>query len=92
VGTFNPDVAKSTALIKRETPSSPGDDEVVVNILCRPINPSDIMVYSGYYPLFQPEKLPVPIGLEGMGTISEVNSSFVSCSFFTRILSCEVYS
>jgi trans-2-enoyl-CoA reductase len=80
VGAYNADVTKSTVLTERETPS-PGDDQVVVNILCRPINPSDILIYSGHYAPFQPTKLPVTIGQEGMGIISEVICAFAKYHF-----------
>ncbi|XP_024524245.1 enoyl-[acyl-carrier-protein] reductase, mitochondrial-like [Selaginella moellendorffii] len=51
-----------------QTPK-PGPDEVLLKILCRPVNPSDVVSLMGIYP--GDYKFPYVPGFEGMGTIHE---------------------
>ena len=44
---------------------TPGQGEVLVRILLRPINPADVFSLIGFYKGFQPESLPAVPGLEG---------------------------
>lgn len=72
---FNADPVEAATLVEKVPTPSPGKDEVLVHLLCRPINPSDLMALKGVYPSFQPKKFPIAVGSEGMGKISEVLSS-----------------
>lgn len=83
---FNVDLTKALAFTDQPTPS-PGDDEVLIHMQCRPVNPSDIMVFQGYYPPFpNPTKFPVPLGLEGMGVVAEVGKNVQGLSVGQRVV------
>ncbi len=49
------------------------NDEVVIEVLYSPVNPSDLLLMQGTYPV-QP-KLPAVIGQEGVGRVVSVGSS-----------------
>lgn len=49
----------------------PGQGEVLVNIILRPVNPADIFSLQGVYPGFQPKAYPAVPGLEGVGVVEE---------------------
>uniref|UniRef100_A0A7S0RMK9 Enoyl reductase (ER) domain-containing protein n=1 Tax=Chlamydomonas leiostraca TaxID=1034604 RepID=A0A7S0RMK9_9CHLO len=48
---------------------TPGDGEVLVKLLLRPVNPADIFSIMGVYPGYQPTSLPAVAGMEGMGVV-----------------------
>ncbi|KAK9826125.1 hypothetical protein WJX81_006454 [Elliptochloris bilobata] len=58
---------------------------VLVNVLWRPINPSDIMCLQGIYQGFRPTKLPAVPGLEGMGVIAAVGEGVSGWKEGTRV-------
>lgn len=63
----------------------PGEGEVRVRLTHRPINPADIFVVAGVYPL-QPAALPGIPGLEGMGTIDAVGPGVAGWSVGQRVV------
>ena len=48
-------------------------DEVIIDVLYSPVNPSDLLLMKGTYPI-QPE-LPAVIGGEGVGRVASIGSS-----------------
>lgn len=50
------------------------EDELLIRITCRPVNPADILQCSGYYPRLHPE-LPTTPGIEGVGVVEEASPS-----------------
>lgn len=62
------DPIQGTRLVKRPVPE-PGEGQVLVNILLRPINPSDVMSLIGVYPGFT-TKLPGVPGIDGACALS----------------------
>ena len=65
----------------RETPV-PGPFQVLVRVLCRPVNPSDVLGLKGQYPGWRPNHFPSIPGLEGMGIISQVTQSQIKPNHF----------
>ena len=55
-----------------------GNDEVVIAVLYSPVNPSDLLLMQGTYPI-QP-KLPSVIGGEGVGRVVSVGTSVTTVS------------
>eukprot|EP01112_Ceratiomyxa_fruticulosa_P009260 TRINITY_DN2413_c0_g1_i1.p1 TRINITY_DN2413_c0_g1~~TRINITY_DN2413_c0_g1_i1.p1 ORF type:complete len:347 (+),score=86.56 TRINITY_DN2413_c0_g1_i1:127-1167(+) len=53
----------------------PKENEVLVNITLRPVDPADVFSLMGFYPGFQPKTLPATPGLEGMGVVAEIGKS-----------------
>jgi NADPH:quinone reductase-like Zn-dependent oxidoreductase len=49
------------------------NDEVIIEVLYSPVNPSDLLLMQGTYPI-QPE-LPAVIGGEGVGRVASIGSS-----------------
>ena len=68
------------ATVPKPTPTG---TEVLVNLLVRPINNSDVVSVLGHYPGFRPASLPAVPGLEGMGVVEAVGDK-VSISFQKR--------
>ncbi|EFJ17908.1 hypothetical protein SELMODRAFT_233661 [Selaginella moellendorffii] len=62
-----------------------GSGQVVVKLLCRPVNPSDIMCLQGFYPTWKPISFPAVPGLEGMGIIHEVGENVVGLRVGQRV-------
>ncbi|KAL7751269.1 hypothetical protein RI367_003128 [Sorochytrium milnesiophthora] len=50
------------------------DDEVLVRVTMRPINPSDTAGLIERHPGFRPQSFPATPGLEGTGIVDEVGS------------------
>lgn len=59
------DPSASIQVIHKDVPSDLKDGEVLVRMMLRPINPSDMFCMRGKYGGFTPEKLPAVPGLEG---------------------------
>lgn len=59
------DPSASIQVIHKDVPSDLKDGEVLVKMMLRPINPSDMFCMRGKYGGFTPEKLPAVPGLEG---------------------------
>lgn len=55
-----------------------GDDEVLVEMKCRPVNPSDVMCLKGQYLEFHPGHYPATPGLEGCGVVADVGKGVKS--------------
>eukprot|EP00250_Pteridium_aquilinum_P002827 c13049_g1_i2 orf=94-846(+) len=56
---------------RRDMPSAkPG--QVVLRLLCRSVNPSDIVCIRGFYGIWQPPSSPAVVGFEGMGVIYQI--------------------
>lgn len=53
--------------IERRPVPEPGDNEILVKMAAASINPSDLLLLDGNYPL--PKKLPFVAGIEGSGTV-----------------------
>ncbi|XP_024522419.1 enoyl-[acyl-carrier-protein] reductase, mitochondrial [Selaginella moellendorffii] len=65
-----------------QTPK-PGPDEVLLKILCRPVNPSDVVSLMGIYP--GDYKFPYVPGFEGMGKIHKVGANVSGLSVGQRV-------
>lgn len=63
---------KEVLKIKRKSIEPPEENEVLVRMLARPINPSDLIAISGAYP--HRISLPTIPGYEGVGIIEDVGS------------------
>lgn len=59
------DPSASLEVILKDVPSTLQDGEVLVRMMLRPINPSDMFCMRGRYGGFKPKKLPAVPGLEG---------------------------
>lgn len=59
------DPSASIQVIDRDVPSELKHGEVLVKMLLRPVNPSDMFCMRGRYGGFTPKKLPAVPGLEG---------------------------
>lgn len=59
------DPSASINVVHRDVPTDLKDGEVLVRMILRPINPSDMFCMRGRYGGFTPEKLPAVPGLEG---------------------------
>ena len=51
-----------------------GDDQVLIRILAAPVNPSDISLIEGRYPL-RASSLPCTPGFEGVGVVEAVGKN-----------------
>ena len=74
VTSFNPADFLSTLSVV-EARSRPQDDEILVRVTARPVNPADVFSIMGVYPGFAPKALPATPGLEGAGVIAAVNGT-----------------
>jgi D-arabinose 1-dehydrogenase-like Zn-dependent alcohol dehydrogenase len=52
--------------------SSPSPDQALVRVLCRPLNPADLLCLQGLYIGWIPSILPCTPGFEGMGLVAKV--------------------
>ncbi|KAL7748449.1 hypothetical protein RI367_006142 [Sorochytrium milnesiophthora] len=52
-----------------------GDDEILVKMKLRAVNPSDELSVRGVYPGYHPSKFPAIVGLEGMGYVEAVGAN-----------------
>lgn len=59
------DPSASLEIIQKDVPSDLKDGEVLVRMMLRPINPSDMFCMRGRYGGFKPGSLPAVPGLEG---------------------------
>lgn len=59
------DPSAGIQVINKDVPSELKDGEVLVKMMLRPINPSDMFCMRGRYGGFTPKKLPAVPGLEG---------------------------
>ena len=59
------DPSASIKVVDRDIPSELEEGEVLVRMLLRPINPSDMFCMRGRYGGFTPSTLPAVPGLEG---------------------------
>lgn len=59
------DPSASIQVISRDVPTDLKEGEVLVRMMLRPINPSDMFCMRGRYGGFKPKKLPAVPGLEG---------------------------
>ena len=57
---------------RQQTVDDPKDGEVIVNFLAAPVNPADMNMIQGVYPI-QPQ-LPAVGGNEGVGTVVKVGT------------------
>lgn len=80
------DFGSPTDVLKVENKSiePPSDDEVLVRMLARPINPSDLIPIRGAYA--QRISLPNIPGYEGVGIVEEVGASVSKNLIGTRVL------
>lgn len=63
----------NVGIVEIDEPGGTDSDEVVIKVLYSPINPSDLLLMRGTYPV-QP-KLPSVIGGEGVGRIVSIGSA-----------------
>lgn len=59
------DPSASIKVIHKDVPTELKDGEVLVRMMLRPINPSDMFCMRGRYGGFTPKELPAVPGLEG---------------------------
>ncbi len=67
------DPSASLKVILKDVPSDLEDGEVLVRMMLRPINPSDMFCMRGKYGGFKPKKLPAVPGLEGKSKFRHVS-------------------
>ena len=70
VTSFNPADFLSTLSVVEGPVPVPQDDEILVRVTARPVNPADVFSIMGVYPGFAPKALPATPGLEGAGVIA----------------------
>ncbi|KAL3148871.1 hypothetical protein ABBQ32_001743 [Trebouxia sp. C0010 RCD-2024] len=66
------DPSASLEIIQKDVPSDLKDGEVLVRMMLRPINPSDMFCMRGRYGGFKPGSLPAVPGLEGLGVVAKL--------------------
>eukprot|EP00249_Psilotum_nudum_P001438 c13904_g1_i1 orf=69-1085(+) len=82
---FNPsDPREPCRLATRRTPI-PGPGEVVIRMLCRPVNPSDLLAIQGLYEGWQPTSFPCVPGFEGMGVVHQLGVNVRDLSVGQRV-------
>ena len=64
---------ENVAIVEIDAPGIINNDEVVIEVLYSPVNPSDLLLMQGTYPI-QPQ-LPSVIGGEGVGRVVSVGTS-----------------
>ncbi|KAH7415983.1 hypothetical protein KP509_14G069600 [Ceratopteris richardii] len=70
---------------KRLTPS-PGPSEVLVRVLCTPVNPANVFALQGLYPTWRPKEYPCVQGIEGMGIIEQLGEDVHNVSEGQRVI------
>ncbi|KAL7746861.1 hypothetical protein RI367_007797 [Sorochytrium milnesiophthora] len=75
-------------VFKYETLPKPhyADDEILVKMKLRAVNPSDMMCAHGLYPGFRPSKFPTVIGFEGMGYVEAVGANIKNVKVGQKIV------
>ncbi|XP_024535476.1 enoyl-[acyl-carrier-protein] reductase, mitochondrial-like [Selaginella moellendorffii] len=84
VGAFSDgDPAAACKVVMTPTPV-PGRGQVLLKVLCRPVNPSDVLCIQGRYSGV-PKEFPFVPGLEGMGEIRELGDGVTGFSRGQRV-------
>lgn len=73
------DPSASLKIIQKDVPSDLKDGEVLVRMMLRPINPSDMFCMRGRYGGFKPKSLPAVPGLEGRSQVRHVEPARCWC-------------
>ncbi|KAL7746790.1 hypothetical protein RI367_007836 [Sorochytrium milnesiophthora] len=75
-------------VFKYETLPKPhyADDEILVKMKLRAVNPSDMLSAHGFYPGFRPSKFPAVVGLEGMGYVEAVGANIENVKVGQKIV------
>lgn len=81
---FNSEDPLSACRLSTRSTPSPGPDQILVRILCRSINPSDILSIRGEYPGWRPSFPAVP-GLEGMGVVHQIGDNVTNVKVGQRV-------
>ncbi|DBA91917.1 TPA: hypothetical protein ACH3X2_003820 [Trebouxia sp. C0005] len=66
------DPSASIQVIHKDVPTELKEGEVLVRMMLRPINPSDMFCMRGRYGGFAPKQLPAVPGLEGLGIVNKL--------------------
>ncbi|KAK9808716.1 hypothetical protein WJX72_002434 [[Myrmecia] bisecta] len=66
---YNFDVPADAIEVGKLDIPQPGEKEVLIRLILRPVNPADIFSIQGVYPGFRPSSLPAVPGLEGVGLV-----------------------
>eukprot|EP00250_Pteridium_aquilinum_P004648 c14859_g1_i2 orf=31-1047(+) len=72
-------------VVKKAKPSAPPAGQVVVKMLCRCVNPSDVDAIRGTYSGWHPPSFPAVPGFEGMGTIDQVGEDVCNVKVGQRV-------